>query len=323
MNVKTPFSRLIFLTALLGSVVATVASAQSARKAEPVRSDLDGVWDFSSLTPLQRQPQHAGKPYLTKEDAARFERQLRDTQNVDRRGTTAEADLNGPGINEFWLERGSLAVIDGRIPTSLIIDPPDGRIPATTVNGQRRIAERQRVNAQVEAAKDRSLAERCLHAASGPPYLPSPDANTLRIVQSPTHIALTAEKFHETRIVPLGGHHVSPAIRTWTGDSAGRWEGDTLVVDTINFTSEMGLSVRFDGNLHLTERLRRVDQNTLRYEVTIEDATTFVAPWTVVVPMRKVSDPLYEFACHEGNYSLGNILRGARVEEQRLPDNSR
>jgi len=317
MKVKTPFNRLMVLTGLLGTVVAAVTSAQSTRKPETVRPDLNGVWDFSSLTPLQRQSQYAEKPYLTKEEAALFERQLRDAQNVDRRGTTAEADLMGPGINEFWLERGSLAVVDGRIPTSLIIDPPDGRIPAATAGAQRRIAELQRVNARAEAAEDRSLSERCLRAASGPPYLPSPDANTLRIVQSPTHIGLTAEKFHETRIVPLGQHHVSSAVRTWTGDAAGRWDGDTLVVDTIDFTSEMGFSNRFDGNLHLTERFRRVDRNTLRYEVTIEDATAFVAPWTVVVPMRNVSDPLYEFACHEGNYALGNILRGARAEEQR------
>jgi predicted SpoU family rRNA methylase len=311
------FICLVTLAAALGTVGAAVPSAQSARKAEGVRPDLNGVWDFSSLTPLQRQPQYEGKPYLIKEEAENLERQLRDTQNVDRRGVTAEADLMGPGINEFWLERGSLAVVDGRIPTSLIIDPPDGRIPAPTVDAQRRIAERQRVNARADTAEDRSVSERCLHAASGPPYLPSPDANTLRIVQSPTHIALTAEKFHETRIVRLGGRHVSSAVRTCTGDSVGRWEGDTLIVDTTNFSSEMGLSVRFDGNLHLTERFRRVDQGTLRYEVTIEDATAFVAPWTVVVPMQKVSDPLYEFACHEGNYALGNILRGARVEEQR------
>ena len=315
MKKKNCFSR--FAVLALWFAGAAVASAQSARKADGSRPDLDGVWEFSSLTPLQRQPQYAGKPYLTKEEAAIFERQLRDAQNVDRRGATAEADLSGPGINEFWLERGSLAVVDGRIPTSLIIDPPDGRIPAATPDAQRRMAELQRVNALADAAEHRSVSERCLHAASGPPYLPSPDANTLRIVQSPTHIALTAEKFHETRIVPLGQRHVSSAIRTWTGDSAGQWNGDTLVVDTINFTSEMGLSVRFDGNLHLTERFTRVDHDTLRYEVTIEDATAFVAPWTVVVPMQKARDPLYEFACHEGNYSLGNILHGARVQEQR------
>jgi hypothetical protein len=244
MKMKTPFNRLVVLAVCFGTVVAAVASAQSAKKAEAARPDLNGVWDFSSLTPLQRQPQHAEKPYLTKEEASKFERQLRDAQNVDRRGATAESDLMGPGINEFWLERGSLALVDGRIPTSLIIDPPDGRIPATTPDAQRRIAALQRVNAPAEAAEDRSVSERCLHAASGPPYLPSPDAITLRIVQSPTHIALTAEKFHETRIVRLGQHHVSSAVRTWTGDAAGRWDGDTLVVDTVNFTSEMGLSNR-------------------------------------------------------------------------------
>jgi hypothetical protein len=311
------FTRLAALVAGFSTAVIAVATAQSARNAEAVRPDLEGVWDFSTRTPLQRLPQHASKAYLTSGEAAAFEQELRESQNVDRRGATAEADLNGPGINDFWLERGSLAVVDGRIPTSLIVDPADGQMPAATGDAQRRLTERQRFNGRADAVEDRSLSERCLHAASGPPYLPSPDANTLRIVQSPEYVALTAEKFHETRIVTLGGRHLASAFRTWTGDARGRWEGGTLVVDTINFTSEMGLSGRFDGNLHLTERFSRIDRNTLRYQVTIEDATAFVAPWTVVVPMRKVSQPLYEFACHEGNYSLPNILRGARAEEQR------
>jgi hypothetical protein len=318
MKEKNAVDRLVLLAACLGATVTAVANAQTVMKAEGVRPQIDGVWDFSSLTPLQRQPQHVAKAYLTREEAVIFERQLRENQNVDRRGATAEADLSGPGINEFWLERGSLAVVDGRIPTSLVVDPPDGQIPAATAVAQRRIAELRRVNAQADSAEGRSVSERCLHAASGPPYLPSPDANTLRIVQSSAVVALTAEKFHETRIVPLGRHHVSSAVRAWTGDSAGRWEGDTLVVDTINFTSEMGLSVRFDGNLHLTERFRRVDRDTLRYEVTIEDPTAFVAPWTIVLPMQKASQPLYEFACHEGNYALRNILSGARAEDAEL-----
>jgi hypothetical protein len=315
--VKTmPFVRRAVFALGLSAGVAVVVSAQARGRAGADPTGIDGVWDFSSLTPLQRMPEHAAKAYLTREEAATFERELRQSQNVDRRGATAEADLNGPGINEFWLERGSLSVVDGRIPTSLIVDPADGRIPAPTAESQRRMAERQRLNVRADAPEDRSLSERCLRAASGPPYLPSPDANTLRIVSSPSHIAITAEKFHETRLVPVGGQHVSAAFRTWTGDARGRWDGGTLVVDTLNFTPEIGLTGRFDGNLHLTERFRRVDQNTLRYEVVIEDATAFVAPWTVVVPMQKAAHPLYEFACHEGNYSLPNILRGARVEEQ-------
>ena len=248
------------------SVVAA-GGAQSTRMPPPirpdVRSDIEGVWDFSSRTPLQRPSQFAGKAFLTREEAATFERELRASQDVDRRGETAEADLNGPGTNEFWLERGSLAEVDGRIPTSLIVAPADGLLPAPTAESQRRIAERQFVNGRADAADDRALNERCLRAISGPPYLPSPDANTLRIVVSPGHVALTVEKFHETRIVTLGGRHPSSAVRSWTGDARGRWDGDTAVV-----------------------------------------------------PMRRFSYPLYEFACHEGNYSLPNILRGARVGEQ-------
>ena len=313
---RIPVGRLAALVVGLSASVVAAGGAQPTRKAPATRPDIEGVWDFSSLTPLQRPPQLAAKPYLTPEEAVTFERELRRNQNVDRRGETAEADLNGPGINEFWLERGSLAFVDGRIPTALIVDPPDGLVPAPTAESQRRIAGRQRLNVRADAAEDRSLSERCLRAASGPPYLPSPDANTLRIVQSATHVAFTAEKFHETRIVPLGGPHLPSAFRTWTGDSRGRWESGTLVVDTINFTDQIGLTGRFDGRLRLTERFTRVDPNTLRYEVRIEDATAFVAPWTVVLPMKRADQPLYEFACHEGNYSLPNILRGARVEEQ-------
>jgi hypothetical protein len=311
------FTRLAALAAGCGTALLALAAAPSTRNIDPVRPDLEGVWDFSTRTPLQRLPEHATKAFLTSPEAAAFERELRESQNVDRRGATAEADLNGPGINDFWLERGSLAVVDGRIPTSLIVDPADGRTPAPPADAARRLAERQRLGGRADVVEDRSLSERCLHAASGPPYFPSPDANTLRIVQSLEHIALTVEKFHETRIVTLSGRHLPSAFRTWTGDARGRSEGDTLVIDTINFTSEIGLTGRFDGNLHLTERFRRIDRNTLRYEVTVEDATAFVASWTVVVPMRRVSQPLYEFACHEGNYSLPNILSGARAEERR------
>jgi hypothetical protein len=312
-----PVTRLASIVFGLSAGVVAVGGAQSGRTARPAAMDIEGVWDFSSVTPLQRPPEYAGKPYLTTEEASTFERNLIQSANVDRRGRTPEEDLSGPGINEFWIERGTLAVVDGRIPTSLIVNPPDGRIPAATPAAQRRNGERQRLSFGAEAHDDRSLSERCLRAASGPPYLPSPDANTLRIVQSPGHVALTAEKFHETRIVHLGGRHLPSSFLTWTGDSRGRWEAGTLVIDTTGFTPKIGLTGRYDGELHLTERLRRVDEKMLRYEVTIDDPTAFVAPWTAVVPMRKASHPLFEFACHEGNYSLPNILRGARVEEQR------
>jgi hypothetical protein len=292
--------------------------AQSDRPAAVVVTrTLEGVWDFSTLTPLQRPAQYAAKPYLTGDEAKAFERELRQNADNDQRGATAAADLRGPGINEFWMERGGLAKVDGRVPSSLIVDPPDGRVPALTPEAQRRVRERGEASLRADGPEDRRLSERCLRAASGPPYFPSPDANTLRIVQSREAVALTAEKFHETRIVLLDNRpRVSAALRSWVGYSRGRWEKDTLVVDTVNFTPTLALGGNLDGNLHLTERFTRAAHDTLRYEVTIDDPTAFVRPWTVVVPMRLTTDPVYEFACHEGNYSLPNILRGARVEER-------
>jgi hypothetical protein len=301
----------------VGASALVLQAAQAGRPAASEAPRLDGVWDFSTLTPLQRPARYAAKPYLAGAEAAAFERELRQNADNDRRGTTAEADLRGPGINEFWMERGGLAVVDGRVPTSLVVDPPDGLVPALTPDAERRNRERGATSLRADAPEDRRLSERCLRAASGPPYFPSPDANTLRIVQSRDAVALTAEKFHETRIVLLDGRPaVSAALRSWVGYSRGRWEKDTLVVDTVNFTPTLALSGNLDGNLRLTERFTRVAHDTLRYEVTIDDPTTFVRPWRVVVPMRLTTDPVYEFACHEGNYSLPNILRGARVEER-------
>ena len=173
------------------------------------------------------------------------------------------------------------------------------------------------VAARLDAAQDRSLSERCLRALTGPPYLPSPDANTLRIVQSPEHIALTLEKFGDTRIVSLTRQrHVSSVIRGWIGDTLGRWDGDALVLDTVNFTPAIALTGNYDGNLHLVERFTRIDGDTLLYEATIDDPTAFVRPWTIALPMKKIAVPFYEFACHESNYSMRNMLSGARVEER-------
>jgi hypothetical protein len=320
----TRLIRLLTLTILTAGNVGVGVMAQPRQAAATTHHNLEGVWDFSMQTPLQRPAQYADEAFFTPEEAVAFARTLRENVNNDRRGATAQADLIGPGISEVWFERGELAHVNGRIPTSLIVDPPDGRMPALTPEAQVRIAARRQVNARADAPEDRMLNERCLRAASGPPYFPSSDANTLRILESPHYVAITAEKFHETRIVSLDARPRLPSsMRSWAGDAIGQWDSDTLVVDTRNFTPEIGLTGNYDGNLPLTERFTRTDPTTLLYQVTVEDLTAFVRPWTVVVPMHKTNDPLYEFACHEGNYSLPNILRGARVEEQQSGSSSR
>jgi hypothetical protein len=263
------------------------------------------------LTPLQRPPEFADRPYITALDAAAWSRRVRTAADSSR-------DPTVPAVEEqIWFERGQFATLQGRVPTSLIVDPADGRMPALTPDRQRRIGERRALSERADGPEDRSLSERCLRAVSGPPYLPSPDANTLRIVPSNGVIALTAEKFHETRLVVVGRReHLPPTLRSWSGDAIGRWDDSTLVIDTTNFSPEISLTGNYDGNLHLVERLTRLDVDTLLYEAAIDDTSAFVRPWKIAVPMRKVNVPLYEFACHEGNYGLRNILSGARAEER-------
>jgi hypothetical protein len=270
--------------------------------------DLDGVWNFATLTPLERPPRFAGRAFMPSEEAVALERETLEELDLDRR-----TDLRGGAINEFWTERGKLAIIDGQIPTSLIVDPPDGRLPAV-------IRERQAPQVRTfDEVSDFNLSERCLRSASGPPYFPGAlDGNLIRITQSRDHIAIAQEKFHEARVVSLDGRaHLSPEIRSWTGDSVGRWDGETLVVDTTNFTNALSSSARFDGNLHLVERFTRTSPETLLYEATVNDPTAFAKPWTVRLPMTKTAEHIYEYACHEGNTAIRNILGAARLQDSR------
>jgi hypothetical protein len=254
-----------------------------------------------------------GRPFMTSEEAEEYTRRAFEA-NADRPPSSPE--VFGRATNEFWLERGPLAMVGGRTMTSLIVDPVDGRLPALTARGQ---AQTQRAGSRrFDRADDLSLALRCLRSAAGPPYFPAqPDANFIRITQSRDHVAIVQEKYGETRIVRLnGGPHVAERIRSWMGDSVGRWDGDSLVVETTNFTDKLALGNRFDENLRLMERFTRTTPDVLLYEVRVDDPTAFARPWTFVLPMRRTGEELFEFACHEGNYSLANILRGARAEER-------
>jgi hypothetical protein len=257
-----------------------------------------------------------GRAHFTSEEAAGFEQATRARLDSDRRDATGALELRPPGINEFWLERGPLASLDGRWPTSLIVDPADGRLPALTADAEERRARRARARGALVDVRAFSLSERCLRSAAGPPYLPgAPDGNVIRITQSPDHVAISQEKYGETRIIDVDGRpYLPPAIRSWMGDSRGQWDGETLVVRTTNFAEGLDGSNRFDRNLRLEERFTRVGPDTLRYEFTVDDPTVFSAPWTAVLPMRRITGQMYEAACHEGNYSLAHMLSAARAE---------
>jgi len=212
--------------------------------------------------------------------------------------------------------------------TSLVMDPPDGRIPPFTAEAQKRFDafKAELARHPSDGPEDRLLTERCiLFGASGPPMLPEPYNNNYEIVQSRGFVAIAAEMNHETRIIPLDGSpHLPAEIHQWTGDSRGHWEGGTLVVDTTNFKfnnqSRFGVSYldgMTDQNLHVVERFRRTDPNTIIYQATVNDPTVYTKPWTVELSMAKRTDRIFEYACHEGNYAMSDMLSGARAEEKK------
>ena len=281
--------------------------------------DLQGVWSFSSLTPLERPAEFSGREFLTDAEAAALTKRTLERNNRDNRDTSNPDSDVGGAYNEFWWDRGTtLARVNGKYRTSLITDPPDGRIPPQTAASQQRAAARaaDRREHPADGPEDRSLGERCLLFNAGPPMLPGPYNNYVQMFQTRDHLVVYNEMIHDARVIPLDGRpHATAAARLWLGDSRGRWEGNTLVVDTTNFTDKT--SVRGSGpDLHLTERFTRVDQATLLYEFTVDDPSTFTKPWSGVLPMQRTDDRIFEYACHEGNYALGDILRGARFEEK-------
>ena len=233
---------------------------------------------------------------------------------ADRRDGGAVADVSR-AYNDFWYDYGKSASTQ----SSLIIDPPDGKLPPLTLEGQkRRQARTANYNRPARGPEDRSLGERCiLGFNSGPPMLPSAYNNNVQIFQTRNAVLIMNEMVHETRVVWLDGRPHS-GVRQWMGDSRGHWEGDTLVVDTINFRDE-GTTFRIpvDENFHLIERFTRRDANTLIYEFTVDDPTVETRRWTASVPMTRSDEPIYEYACHEGNYGMLGILNGARIEETR------
>ena len=318
------FTFTVFLAILIAApMFGQAPSAKTARTAKaqtrvPLRTvdgqpDLQGVWSFAMLTPLERPAEFAGKANLTEQEAADYVKRLQERRNADRRDGGANADV-ARAYNESWYDYGKSASTQ----TSLIIDPPDGKLPPLTPEGQKRAAARAAaLSRPAWGPEDRNLGERCiLGFNSGPPMLPSAYNNNVQIFQTKDTVVLLNEMVHNARIIPLDGRPHG-TVRQWVGDSRGHWEGNTLVVDTINFTNE-GTTFRIpvDENFHLIERFTRRDANTLVYEFTADDPTIQTRPWTASVPMTKSDEPMYEYACHEGNYGMLGILRGARAEEK-------
>ena len=340
----------LFVAIALTVAAAVLASAQQSRSSGLRRTadghpDLQGTYDLATLSPLERP---AGMPaVLSDEEAAKLERrvaQQNDLANAPIKGDRSAPPVGGDGspgpagnvggYNAFWLDRGSqYTIIDGQRRSSIVIDPPDGRVPPMTPEARQRIAARV-VRTSDESAREgdpgyegggayddperRPLGERCLvgfGSTSGPPVLPNYFYNNLhQIVQTRDRVVILTEMVHDARIVRIGGEHLPKTVRLWLGDSVGHWEGDTLVVDTTNFSDK----TRFRGsteNLHVVERFTRVDPTSLRYRFTIEDPATWPKPWTGEYIWPATDDLMYEYACHEANYALGDILRGARLKE--------
>ena len=297
------------------SIAAADASAQDRSGADAVprtpwgAPDLQGVWDYRTATPLQRPRDLAAKERITGDEAAAYERQFAKAfGGGDLRGTpgTTEADV------EIWFDVGS-RLSGGR--TSLIIDPPNGRLPALTETGrQRREGAPVRFGGKADGPEDRPWGERCLSPRV--PFRLSPAGNYTQLFQTENHVAIYVEHVHDVRIVPLDRRLGLPGhVRQWLGSSRGYWDGDTLVVETSNFDPR----VSFQGSgpsLQLVERFTRVDAHALRYEYTVNDADSFTHPWTAMLTMIATDASVYEYACHEGNYSMENVLRGARALER-------
>lgn len=312
-------------------LVAVLAATVSARAQHPARAwtppktadgqpDLQGTWTNATLTPFERPPSLGDKAFLTDAEARAIERRASATRDDD--GPPRSGDVGS--YNQFWFDSGERVVSTRR--TSLVIDPPDGRVPL------RREAEAARDHAsarQRDSYEFMSVWDRCITRGVPGGMFPAGYNNAYQIVQTPGYVVINYEMIHEARVIPIDGRpHLPPRVKTWNGDARGRWEGNTLVVDTTNYNDKGWIATqaaagRIKGipqteSLHVVERFTRIDADTIDYQATIEDPAMFTKPWTVAIPLHRDSAyRLYEYACHEGNRAVENVLRGARFEEKR------
>ena len=308
---------------LIAGPVSSQQAKPSAKSFTPPRTpdgqpDMQGIWSNAILTPLERPADLKDKAFFTKEEASAYVKRTIEQNNKDKRdGSGTDADV-ARAYNDFWWDRGT--GIAKTLRTSLIVDPPDGRIPALTPLAQKRaeqVKEARRLH-PADGPEDRPVGERCiLLNSAGPPMMPSAYNNNYQVVQTAQTFVILNEMVHDARVIPLDGRpHVPQNIRLWMGDSRGHWDGNTLVVDTTNFTGQTPF--RGSGpNLHLTERFTRMDAETLLYEFTVDDPESFAKPWTAAIPSVRTTGPILEYACNEGNYGMTGLLSAARAEEKK------
>ena len=299
----------------------TAAKAYTPPRTPDGQPDLQGFWTNSTYTPLER-PKDVTKDFYTPEEAAAVEKRAAERESEQTEpGTVADVHYD---FTQFGLDRNQ-SPFSRSLRTSLIVDPPDGRIPPVTAEGQKKAAERaeaiRRMGGRWGAAESNDLDDRCIiMAGAGPPMLNTGYNSNYQIVQAPGYVMILVEMIHDTRIIPLDGRpQPSSDVRQWTGISRGRWEGDTLVVETTNFNGKNPFRGSSE-NLRVTERFTRLDADSIRYRFTVEDASTWARPWTAELPMKKTQGPIFEHACHEGNYGLYNTLVGARLEEKKAAE---
>lgn len=281
--------------------------------------NLQGVWTNTTTTPFERPDAFAGKQVLTEEERLDLDDQA--VRNADRAPKSGD-----PGTyNDFWMDRGKRTN-----QTSLVVDPPDGRLPPLTPKAQQMQTEISRVRrAPPSSWHDVSLFERCITRSLPGAMIPGFYNHNYHIMQAPGYVVLAVEMIHDVRVIPTDGRpHLGSAIRQWLGDSRGRWEGNTLVVETTNIRPALELRPSrtvYGGTeqLKVVERFTRVDADTIDYRFTVTDPGMFTKSWTVSTPMSKTNIPIFEYACHEGNYAIVNMLRGARMAEQRSSEGAR
>ena len=295
--------------------------------------DLQGFWTNTTYTPLQR-PDNVSKEFYTKAEA----------EQMAKQAAVEEGEQTVPGtipdvhydFTQFGLDRSqssfalnlrtsldrSQGVLGLSLRTSMIVDPPDGKLPPLSAEGRKKAAERaearKRMGGPFDAVQNQSLSVRCIHMDRvGPPMLPGAYNNNYQIVQSPGYVMILVEMLHNVRVIPLDGRpHLPSNMRQWTGSYSGRWDGETLVVESTNFTDKTAFQGASE-NMHLTERFTRTADDAIRYQFTVDDPSTWTKPWSAELLMKKTVPPIFEHACHEGNYGLGNSLAGARAEEKR------
>ncbi len=281
--------------------------------------DLQGIWTFATGTPLERPKELGAKEFYTEEEAARLDQTV-----VERLHERVSVQATGE-LNEVWMELDHRK-IDRRRRTSLIVDPLDGRIPFLKPLTEDRTDQLTPagVDTRSDGPEDRRLSERCILYNAGPPLVtPAPANLNFQILQTRDEVVLHFEMIHDARIIPLDGRpHLPPTIRQWMGNSRGKWEGETLVVDTTNFTSK----TRYKGsteNMHLVERFTRIDPDTILYRFTVEDPETYLRPWSAEYDLHRIPGPIFEYACHEGNRGMALLLSGARAQERAAEESAK